>query len=446
MPPTKNSRMDEIAAKVAESAERYSVPWQNDRQSLRVINLSLDSVLLNPNSHRIRAQIESHPDRTVLDNDPFSESAQEIIETILKETVGFGALVDSLRESGQLESGIITHEGVLVNANTRAVALRQIGEKYIRVGVLPSAAVEREITELEARLQLARDYKQDYTLTNELLFVKEQIDAGTAVADLAILLGKAQSRNAQHLKRGVAEIEKSLRILQHIREVQQASGGAIPLTFFDPHDSALTEADNAYVKLQNQDPAEARRVRDGRITGVLVGVTYRNLRNWDTDRFLEKYVEPEFDGEEALAALASPQVTEEGSDVPVGLDILEAASEPTEPITIDPSQLLATVARNYGVSDESQVGAGMTKAQLYEEVEQRLTQAAEDREQDKRDERRQSTPLKLVKEARQRIVRARDALNRATRGERFKHGDLNYHIRQLRKEVKELEEANRTDV
>ena len=447
MAPTEKARIGEIADKVADSTETYSVPWQNGRRSLPVINLSLDSVLLNPKSHRIRAQIESHPQADIVRDDPFSASAQETIETILAETVGFRALVDSLRENEQLESGIVTHAGVLVNANTRAVALREIGEEYIRVGVLPSAATEREIIELEARLQLTRDYKQDYTPTNELLFIKEQVDAGTTVEDLAILLGKAQSRNRQHLRKGVSEIEKSLRILQHIREVQGSSGGAIPLTFFDPHESALTEADNAYTAIRNQDPAQARRVRDGRIAGVLVGVTYRNLRNWDTDQFLRDYVEPQFDDDEVLAAIASPAPAQNGSDGAEdddGLDILKQMGAPAE-MAIDPSQLLATVARQYGASEESVVAEGLTRAQLYDELQERLTQAAEERDQDRRDERRQSTPIKLVKEARQKVVRAREALSRSARGADFDHGKLSYEVRQLRKELNAISEANEVD-
>ena len=111
MPLTEEARIAEIEAKVEDSQETYSVPWQNDRSLLRVINLSLESVLLNPRSHRIRAQMESHERRDLLDRDPLSPAAQDVIEAILAETSGFQALEDSLRESGQLEPGIITHAG-----------------------------------------------------------------------------------------------------------------------------------------------------------------------------------------------------------------------------------------------------------------------------------------------------------------------------------------------
>ena len=440
MPTTESSRKIEIEAKAKGSSETHTVRWQNGLRALPVITLSLNSVVLNPRSHRIRAQIESDPQADILERDPFSKSAQLTIERILSETADFGALVDNLKESGQLESGIITHAGVLVNGNTRAVALRRIGTDYIRVAVLPDGATEAEITELEARLQLARDYKQDYTLTNELLFIKEQIDAGTPKEELAILLGKAQSRSDTHLRKGVSEINKSLRILQHVREVQEASNGKIPLVFFDQHESALTEADNAYVSFRDQDPNQARRVRDGRIAGVLVGVTYRNLRNWDSDEFLSDYVEPQFAGDESLLSLMTSNQGDHDSNrsaIDDGLDILlEPSAE--EEMTVDPTLLLATVARYYGESEESEVVKGITVEQLRDEIHEHLTQAAEERAQDKRDERRQSTPIKLVREARQKVERAQKTLKRATLGAGFKHGKLKYELRMLRKALNTL--------
>ena len=440
MPTTDQARQDEIAAKAVESSETHTVSWQNARMALPLINLSLESVLLNPASHRIRAHIESHPEKNELDRDPFSDTSQEIIEDILANTPGFQALADNLQESGQLEPGIISHKGVLVNGNTRAVALRRNGGDYIQVAVLPGSATEREITELEARLQLAREYKQEYTLTNELLFIQEQIDLGMPVDDLAILLGKAQSRNPRHLEKGRSEIQKSLRILQHIREVQGYSGGTIPLIYFDPHESALTEADNAYVRHIASDPEQARRVRDGRIAGVLVDVTYRNLRNWDSDDFLSVYVEPQFDGEDTLRAIVAG-TTPEGSDVGPGhddgLDIL--GQQDTSTIgSVDPGVLLRVVAQHFGAPEEASIGEGLTKAQLYDQIGERLTQAAEDRAQDRRDERRRSTPINLVREARQRVDRARRALADSSHGIGVNKGRLKYELRKLSSESKLL--------
>ena len=290
--------------------------------------------------------------------------------------------------------------------------MRELNETHIRVAVLPDSATEREIVELEAKLQLSKDYKQDYTLTNELLFIKEQIDSGVSKEDLAILLGKAQSRNRSQLSKGVAEIEKSIRILQHIREIQAASNGSIKLTFFDDHESALNEADRAYMALRDRDHAEANRVRDGRMAGVLVGVTYRNLRNWDNDDFMRQYLEPRLEDEEQVVAALIGQSTtntSEGEDeeevvVDDGLGVFASQEDATDG-EVDPTHVLTMVAAAFGAEDDAEVTPGMNKQEFYGRLEDCITQAAEDREQERRDERRQSTPVRLVKEARQRLLR-----------------------------------------
>ena len=341
-----------------------------------------------------------------MEADPFSEAAQLTIAQILRDTLEFGKLRDNLNELGQLDPGIVTHSGVLVNGNTRAVALKELGREYIRVAVLPASATAEELTELEARLQLSRDYKQDYTLTNELLFIREQIDRGISKENLAILLGKAQSSERRHLDRGVADIERSLRILQHIREIQEMGQGSIRLTFFDLHESALMEADRAYVALEQRDREEAIRVRNGRMAGVLVGVTYRNLRNWDGDSFLSDHVVPALEDARVQDLVASvnstDDVTGEEDFDDSSLDVLDADADvdadPSE-VELDPNGLLEIVAAAYGLEEQDVVTEDLTRTELFEIVNECLTQAAEEREQERRDEKRSSTPIKLVREA-----------------------------------------------
>ena len=177
-------------------------------------------------------------------------------------------------------------------------------------------------------------------------------------------------------------------------------------------------------------------------------VTYRNLRNWDSDQFLRDYVEPQFDDDDVLAAAVSQAPGGNGvadPDDDDGLGILEGMNETVE-MAVDPTRLLTIVALLHSRSDDDASGVeGATKAQLYDGIQERITQAAEEREQDRRDERRQSTPIKLVREARQKVVRAREALSRSKRGASFDHGKLNYELRQLRKEVNLLAEANEDD-
>ena len=113
-----------------EKHETVRVPWTSDeRQLLDVIRIGVDEVLLNPQSHRIRSQLQDDPAWGELSKDPFSEAAQRTIERHVRnarEPDEFEALKESLVRDGQTDPGVMTHTGFLINANTRAVALRDV--------------------------------------------------------------------------------------------------------------------------------------------------------------------------------------------------------------------------------------------------------------------------------------------------------------------------------
>src|SRR3954467_7240653 len=96
-----------------------------------VIRVRLDSVVLNPRSHRIKSQLESDPGaKAAIEQDPDGEEAQGRIATLLRATAGFEALKRDLEHRDQRDPGIVTREGRLINANTRAVALTDLGSDY----------------------------------------------------------------------------------------------------------------------------------------------------------------------------------------------------------------------------------------------------------------------------------------------------------------------------
>src|SRR5947209_2225104 len=100
--------------------------WKNQSKVFPLVRLGLEYLLLNPRSHRIRAQLESDMQTDLIRDDPFSDEAQEALARILRETEGFARLKTNLAEEGQRDAGIVTSAGILVNANTRAVALREL--------------------------------------------------------------------------------------------------------------------------------------------------------------------------------------------------------------------------------------------------------------------------------------------------------------------------------
>ncbi len=301
----------------------HRLTWRGDQRDFPVIRLNLDGVLLNPRSHRIRAQLESHPKKKLIEQDPWSDAAQTLIAETLERTEGFGELEANLAGVAQRDPGVITSAGVLVNANRRAVALRRLHVEYIRVAVLPEGAEQREIDRLELDLQMARDFKQEYTFTNQLLFIQDLFDVhGRSASEIAIDLQWATSRTDPAITAKCNQVLEKQQLLSLIRDVQTLSGGRIPLTDFDNHEQALSEINQEYNRRIREDPEKALAVRNTRLVAMLVGLGYRELRLIGPD-FVSTRLLPFLQEDEVLGPHAEAIVgaTAASQDVLPGLDL-----------------------------------------------------------------------------------------------------------------------------
>jgi hypothetical protein len=190
---------------------------------------------------------------------------------------------------------------VLVNANTRAVALRDLREQYVKVVVLPADAGPKEITELELRLQMEQEVKQEYSFTSQLLFIEDLVNSGNYTAlEVGRALRPGLTTSKRDTKAATDLVEGELRLLALIREVTNASGGVINFLYFDDKQQALIEIDQDYQRLKTTKPDEAARIRDAQLAGMIAGVDYRRLREIDST-LLDNYVAPALGESKSLA-------------------------------------------------------------------------------------------------------------------------------------------------
>jgi hypothetical protein len=407
--------------------------WRDQDRLFEVIDLPLEIVLLNPRSHRIRAQLESHPEVDTVQADPFGESGQRIIEDLLQGARGYAELKRDLIGVGQRDPGFVTVSGLLVNGNRRAVALRDLEQQYIRVAVLPADASEQEIDELELRLQVKPDLKEEYSFTNELLFVDDLISKYShSTAVVAQLLGTESE-----------DVEQRVRLLALVREVQQLSAGRIDTIYFDDKEQALAEIDRKYEEVRESDPNEALRVRNIRLTGILLGLGYRELREVNED-FLEGYLLPFMEEQEGdplaqrLRELA--RIGSDGTDPP-GLEGL--ASHETE--TLDPGALLRLLAESTGESQvelPSSGGARVTiaRADLIERLQEGMQTATQDSREDRLQIDRVRAPLDALGQAQRQLKRAIDKFDRVAQESGFDLGKFSYLLRKAEVLVQKLKE------
>jgi hypothetical protein len=115
-------------------------------------------------------------------------------------------LKNNLREVGQEEPGIITHDGYVINGNRRMSVLKLLSLEdskfaYMNVGRLPENVSESDIYKIELGKQMARDQKLDYGPINELLKIEHGINSDLTLEQIAITIGFTKDEIKEKIER-----------------------------------------------------------------------------------------------------------------------------------------------------------------------------------------------------------------------------------------------------
>ncbi|MFB0515841.1 MAG: hypothetical protein ACETWG_04445 [Candidatus Neomarinimicrobiota bacterium] len=116
---------------------------------------------------------------------------------------------EDLAKKGQIRPGIITCDGIVINGNRRKALLEELyaetGEeryKYLEVHVLPSEITKSELWLIEAGIQMSAPQQLDYSPINNLLKLKEGIDSGLKIVDMAArIYGVTSEKMSSDLER-----------------------------------------------------------------------------------------------------------------------------------------------------------------------------------------------------------------------------------------------------
>ncbi|MGW1225216.1 transcriptional regulator [Streptomyces sp. NPDC002530] len=271
--------------------ETLTIEWRTKPQVVQVIDMPVDSLYYNPGTHRIRAQRSFDPqlDRR-LDEDPWSDESQNYLDSLLKAEPSdpskrdkdFDALQESLRDFRQNEPGLITREGILVNGNTRAAALRELGVAEIRVAVLPDSCTWADINRVELSLQLRHDTRRPYSYINRLLTIDEQVEAGRPLKEVARDFRIRESTAAQDLW--------VLNCLRDLSERSSSGGVQLRLLDFEDAQERLREVHRAFAKESKTNPQKAELLKENRLAAIVMNFSKTDLRLIEPD-FRDRYLE-----------------------------------------------------------------------------------------------------------------------------------------------------------
>ncbi|MFE1578217.1 ParB N-terminal domain-containing protein [Streptomyces fradiae] len=278
---------------MADNGAKVTVEWRGEQKHLSVISMPVDLLYFNPDTHRIRAQRTLDPEQNrILEEEPWSEAAQDYLALLLSRSPSnpsqtdpdFTALQDELDDFGQKEPGIISPDGILVDGNTRCAALRKLGIKDIRVGVLPADTSRRDINSVELALQLRRDKRREYSYINRLIAIEEELANGRRVEDVARDFNI--KTGTLHQDRWVYQL-----VLDAIdRSKDPVSGVELKLVDFEDHQEKLRELQRDYTKLAKTDPDAAEQLKESRLAMVVLNYPKTSVRLAEAD-FHTRYVD-----------------------------------------------------------------------------------------------------------------------------------------------------------
>ncbi|MET9829844.1 hypothetical protein ABZ078_11100 [Streptomyces sp. NPDC006385] len=295
-PPPRAAEFSELIKKKVEEVksaggtrETVTVDWNEQQAHVEVIDLPLVGLYLNPSTHRIRAQRSHDAARDdALEEDPWSAESQDYLKFLIPGSPTdpnlrdpeFDKLKESLKQFGQNDPGLVTHHGILVNGNTRAVALRELGAQSMRVGVLPESFTWADINAVELSLQLRKDHRRDYSYINRLLAMEEQSS-----------LGRTPDQIAKNFRIQVKTYHQERWILSTIRQLidRSKSGGGVALRLvdFEGAQERLKELHRLYVKLESVDRDQAEVLKEWRLAAILLDFSKTDVRHID-EAFLKE--------------------------------------------------------------------------------------------------------------------------------------------------------------
>lgn len=148
--------------------------------------------------------------------DPLNKDDAKIIRRFLLEqnAAETQALTDDLKRNGQLEPGIITFDGAVINGNRRMAILQTLHEAtgedqyaYLNVARLPRGVDAKDLWKIEAKLQFGRDFRLEYGPINELLKIRAGQESGLTPKQISDALGGRYSEK---------QVEEKIKILKLI--------------------------------------------------------------------------------------------------------------------------------------------------------------------------------------------------------------------------------------
>ncbi len=251
-------------------------------QDLPVYRLPIKLLIFNVENGRFAADLEmleaSRRRKLNTRNPDDSSEVRNILLT--KSPHDTKVLKEDLKKRGQIDPGVITAAGVVINANRRMAVLTMLYEEtgddkysYLETVILPRSINETEIYKIEARLQYAKDFKIGFGAVNELIKIQEGLNKGMTQKELAALLLRDEKYISEHLAQ-----------LKYLEAYSKFSWGKIDYKRIEDEKitEVITEVEKNQRKFRSEgsNAVEIKQLLEMQFAYIKSGCTYRDVREF----------------------------------------------------------------------------------------------------------------------------------------------------------------------
>lgn len=405
------------------SKATFPLMIKGETQYLPVVKIDPQLLLLNPQNHRVNAQLCDGNKKEAVMANPHSIESQKTISDLLRATEQYTALKDQLVAFGQREPGVVTREGLLVDGNTRVAALIDLGKTYVDVAVLPKNVGESDVADIELTLQMENLVKQDYTFTNLLLHMHDYVQKGGSKKELAKRKGWSRG--------GEKKVDVQLRLFHYIEEVRRLTSPPVPYHEFDKKEQHLKDLDQDYQGLINSSEVEAAEaLKWNRLSAMFLGLNKDQVRIIDEDFFDDKVKRRLDDDSGDETNVKSLELLNRYLPREINSGYEEIFGEVEEDDQfIDMKGFLRDYLKKADDENVEELYGGIRWASR--RVSERLIDEQKLGKQ-------KAKPTELIQDAKERVGTVRTELNDVINESGFKLGDLRFAVNKLMKEVEKL--------
>jgi hypothetical protein len=166
-----------------------SVVLHGVKKDLQVYKISLNLLNYNTKNGRISSQINEHENETGIElNKEYIVASSELNNLIEKFIINsnktaFKSTKNSIDNFGQHETGVVLHDGTVIDGNRRFTCLRVLSKEnsnkleslFFEAIILPKDISRKEIKQLELQIQHATEEKVDYDVMDKIIDVYKYI-------------------------------------------------------------------------------------------------------------------------------------------------------------------------------------------------------------------------------------------------------------------------------